>query len=1117
MMQYFSVPESQNVPFAAMRSLLEQFFQQPAQVARIPSIVQACSTNIPLLAPMLPQVVLDYIAGSGNGLDIEKSVAASAQEMQQAALALFRQLVQEDSTLVLYMDDIQWADKASLEVFSSLSRDLKDVPLFLLASVREEEQDEEFFKANPQLVLLDVHELPQDKLPELVASILGQPDHFSDDFYHKLAQDSLGNTFYVIEIIRALLEKKILSRAVGQWILDEKAYQNYEFRVDMTGLINLRLTGFLADELQVLISAAMIGRQFSLDFLYKFMRFEGPDISLDHLLLVIEKARKELLLEELAGKDANLFVFMHDKIVEVLRGRTNAAQKETLHEKCAQVFLSGFSGDKVEDEELPVYQLAYHYNNTNNTDAIIRYNKLAYERALQQQSKKEAVYYASVICQEYRNNLELLNDERLTFMIKTTHLMQQVGYLAKSLELLHFLNDSLSEHFLGEKRIDILLNLGTAYHWQNQLPQALSNYKQAVDLAEQSGRSLSSWRPYHLLANTCFFESRYKESVQYFTRALELIPEESIHDYLMSLAVRLYAYYFLGRIKEAEEDKLELEQRLSEVPIPAYRSNFLHSLALCYNWEGDNEKGLELSLLASEEANKAGLMLSVYSALFSRMLAYFFTEKHAKLHETFLEAVEIAEKNGISIIIESYWSFQAFSELLQENFDVAQNIIDEYLPRSADSENKFAHVMFLFLQAGVHYCNTRFNAALDSINQAWQLCRERELDICSPWVMELRLKLAEVRKEDEQASGISAEADSLLQEKSGLAFLRSHARGVVEKLEGFRQSKLSLSQGDSSISVFKEKLQLENIVKTSQMISSILKIDVLLNSVLQAMMETTGAQRGVLQLIDYQAAGSPYFFSNIDQSDESFPAIQTVLADQQDFFKDSIEGVVVSSKELAEHHVLSAVCCPLVIKGKPIGMVYLDSQYISGLFSLEELRLLSIFTSQAAIAIENAISFEKEKEARSAAEATLRAFQLFVPPQFMSAIASEGIDKIRLGNAVERQVSILFCDIRNFTAISEGMRPETLMAFLNTYMETMVGKSIADNGGFIDKFIGDAVMAIFETDYSDGAVQTAIDIQRTLVEYNTHLSKAEEHREIRAGVGVNTGTVIMGTVGTHTR
>ncbi len=1132
LLQFSCLPESQNVPFVAMRSLLDQLFQQPVQVAMIPSLVQESADDIALLRPFLPQVILDYVETSGAV--VGEVSAPGPQEMLQAVQRFFSRLVQADSTLILYLDDIQWADKASLEIFSSLSRDLKDAKLFLLASVREEEQDEEYFTANPHLVLLDLHELALDRLPELVGSVLGQPDQFSKDFYHKLAQDSLGNTFYVIEIIRALIEKKILQRAVGQWKLDEKAYQAYEFRVDMTGLINLRLTGFSASELQVLISAAVIGRQFSLDFLLQLEQQAGREISLDALLLIIDKARKELLLEEAAGRDAGVFVFMHDKIAEVLRSRATAAEREQRHEQCAQVLLStvpkevfgvdgliageGAEADHlIDDQRVPIYQLAYHFNNTNNTAAKLRCNFFAYQRALQQQSRKEAVFYAGAICDEYRKKPETIDADQLDFMIKTSHLMQQVGYLAQSLELLHYLLASVPDQLLGEKRIDILLNVGTAYHWQNQLGQALSYYKQAVDLAEQSGKALSSWRPYHLLANTCFFESKYSESVHYFTRALELIPAEATQDYLMSLAVRLYAYYFLGRIKEAEADKLELERRLDEVPNLAYRANFYHSLALCFNWDGNNEKGLQFSLLSSQDAKNAGLMLSTYSALFSRMLAYFFTEKHKELHQAFREAVEIAEKNGITVIIESYWSFQAFSDLLQENFEAAQEIIDDFLPRSAASENKFAHVLFLYLQAAVHFCYSRLNAAEESLNQAWMLCRERELDICSPWVLELRKKLAEVRQEDAKARELQKTSDDLLQEKSGLAFLHSHAVGVVQRLEGYRQSKMSFAQGDSSVSVFKEKLQLENIVKTSQMISSILKIDVLLNSVLQAMMETTGAQRGVLKLLGYQAEGSPFIFSNIGPDDNSFSAIQDVLLEQEKSFESSVEGVVVSSDQLSDSHVLSAVCCPLVIKGKPIGMVYLDSQYISDLFSQEELRLLSIFTTQAAIAIENAISFEKEKEARSNAEATLKAFQLFVPPQFMSAIASEGIDKIRLGNAVEREVSILFCDIRNFTAISESMKPETLMAFLNTYMETMVGKSIAENGGFIDKFIGDAVMAIFENDYSDGALQTAVDIQRTLAEYNAHLSMNEQNQVIRAGVGLNTGTVIMGTVGTHAR
>ncbi|THB63382.1 MAG: adenylate/guanylate cyclase domain-containing protein, partial [Spirochaetaceae bacterium] len=93
---------------------------------------------------------------------------------------------------------------------------------------------------------------------------------------------------------------------------------------------------------------------------------------------------------------------------------------------------------------------------------------------------------------------------------------------------------------------------------------------------------------------------------------------------------------------------------------------------------------------------------------------------------------------------------------------------------------------------------------------------------------------------------------------------------------------------------------------------------------------------------------------------------------------------------------------------------------------------------------------------------------------------------------------------------------EHLMQFLNSYMDRVVGQQVVAAGGFIDKFIGDAVMAVFSDAGPDSAIKAAIGIQKALLEYNRELA-ANGEPPIRTGIGINTGEVIMGTVGTQSR
>lgn len=148
-------------------------------------------------------------------------------------------------------------------------------------------------------------------------------------------------------------------------------------------------------------------------------------------------------------------------------------------------------------------------------------------------------------------------------------------------------------------------------------------------------------------------------------------------------------------------------------------------------------------------------------------------------------------------------------------------------------------------------------------------------------------------------------------------------------------------------------------------------------------------------------------------------------------------------------------------------------------------------------------------------------FQKFVPRQFVEHFAKNGIDTLELGRADEDEVAILFCDIRGFTGLSERMKPQELMNFLNSYFLRM-NDPIHQNGGFIDKFIGDAIMALFDhpggssTDKATDALNASLDLQKALKVYNSHRAKCG-YEPIRVGVGVHYGPVILGTVGSDDR
>ncbi len=142
------------------------------------------------------------------------------------------------------------------------------------------------------------------------------------------------------------------------------------------------------------------------------------------------------------------------------------------------------------------------------------------------------------------------------------------------------------------------------------------------------------------------------------------------------------------------------------------------------------------------------------------------------------------------------------------------------------------------------------------------------------------------------------------------------------------------------------------------------------------------------------------------------------------------------------------------------------------------------------------------------------AYGRFVPHKFLQLLNKESIVDVSLGENVQQEMSILFSDIRDFTSLSEMMNPEDNFKFINAYLSRMES-AIVENNGFIDKYIGDAIMALFSGN-ADDAVKAGITMLHRLSDYNQHRANSGDV-PIKIGIGINTGSLMLGTVGGKNR
>jgi two-component system sensor histidine kinase ChiS len=143
-----------------------------------------------------------------------------------------------------------------------------------------------------------------------------------------------------------------------------------------------------------------------------------------------------------------------------------------------------------------------------------------------------------------------------------------------------------------------------------------------------------------------------------------------------------------------------------------------------------------------------------------------------------------------------------------------------------------------------------------------------------------------------------------------------------------------------------------------------------------------------------------------------------------------------------------------------------------------------------------------------------QASRRFVPFEFLEMLDKNSITDVSLGDQVQRDMAILFSDIRSFTALSEKMSPKENFDFINSYLDR-VGPVIRQHNGFIDKYIGDAVMALFPRSAQD-ALDAALAMHAKVADWNAR-RRVHGYEPVAIGIGVHWGRVMLGTIGEHER
>ncbi|MCB9529186.1 MAG: adenylate/guanylate cyclase domain-containing protein [bacterium] len=319
---------------------------------------------------------------------------------------------------------------------------------------------------------------------------------------------------------------------------------------------------------------------------------------------------------------------------------------------------------------------------------------------------------------------------------------------------------------------------------------------------------------------------------------------------------------------------------------------------------------------------------------------------------------------------------------------------------------------------------------------------------------------------------------------------------------------------ESTLRADYEKLRIA--FELNQAIGTELDIVVLLDKILEKAFEFTNADRGVILLIDEEGEPRPSAFKNRRGREERVELSHTILNEVREQRTAVLSSDATMDSRFGGAHsiimqgIRSTMCVPLINGDELLGMIHLDTRIATGVFTEKDLRVLTVFGNQAALKIANA---RLAKKAESDAVVRHNLSRLLSPNLVDEVV--KGTIAMQKGGEL-REATVLFSDIRGFTAMGESLDPQKMVSLLNEYFEIMVD-IVFRHEGTLDKFIGDEIMAVWgapvgQPDHAERAVKAALEMMRALDDFNRARAR-DGQRAIQVGTGINTGRLVAGYMG----
>lgn len=520
--------------------------------------------------------------------------------------------ISKKKPLVMFLDDLQWADAASLHLLHYLARNIKNHPILILGTFRPEDLDSPSEHVHPLQELItrlgsenlfttiELERLNYEHSTQIINSLL-EVDNIPGNFAELINNETEGNPFFIKEVLRTLVDDGALSVKNEQLVLNITP-EEIVIPTSIKELINLRLQRLNEDCKRTLEYASVIGNKFNLELLENIIGMADTD-----LINILNKLTEKKFIMDVNGGKSFTWKFTHNKIHEVIYNGISDNIKNIIHLKLAK-YLEDVQIDNIDEV---VYDLAFHFYNGQDFDRALSYSIEGGEKAIKSYANKEALNLYNISLNSLRRLDEKLantphyKEKKIEVLSKLGIINKTMGEWDKALDYFEQILSICDEIKSPQIKSKTYLNMGWIYQQRSHWQEAQNYFQKSLSMAKVIQDFNITAEAYNGLGAVYEREGELENAIECYSTSRKF-AEENFD--LLNLAK---AHNAFGRIYnqqgnyllaiENKKKSINLFEKINDLPelAKAYTS-----LALTFYDMGDLDKNIEYNEKCIELADK---------------------------------------------------------------------------------------------------------------------------------------------------------------------------------------------------------------------------------------------------------------------------------------------------------------------------------------------------------------------------------------------------------------------------------------------------------------------------------------------------------------------------------